>query len=87
MKKPPKKISFFFFAILIISFLIIRTRSCPATTVWSDNFDDGNYDGWTVQDGNFSVAGQTLRAGKYHARINCSSEVAYGTWSFEVLIN
>lgn len=31
------------------------SASCTGTLLFSDNFDDGNYDGWTVADGSFTV--------------------------------
>jgi hypothetical protein len=63
-------------AILILIFLSASmVATCRASTIWSDNFDDGNLDGWTVSGtsmfsgartelakGNFSVADKTLRA-------------------------
>ncbi|MGY5863536.1 MAG: hypothetical protein RTV41_02970 [Candidatus Thorarchaeota archaeon] len=64
---------------------------------WSDDFNDGDIDDWTVQGwnmttdppsalpGNFTADDQTLRA--YDEETNKAthnSTVAYGTWSFDV---
>ncbi|MFX1580512.1 MAG: hypothetical protein ACFFBJ_12740 [Promethearchaeota archaeon] len=61
---------------------------------WSDDFNDGNIDGWTVQgwddnftdtSGNFTADDHTLRAydedtsQAYH-----TSNVSYGTWTFDL---
>lgn len=56
-----------------------------AAVVWSDDFNDGNYLGWTITFGAFSAAENTLRGDSddwnyaYH-----SSTVAEGTWHFDV---
>ncbi len=65
--------------------LLIQPPPCRAATVWSDNFNDGNLDGWTVDTGEFSAADNTMRGNigmasrGYH-----TSTVATGTWSFDV---
>ncbi|MFX0173590.1 MAG: hypothetical protein ACFE9L_17000 [Candidatus Hodarchaeota archaeon] len=75
-----------------IGFLVVsifRPTLCAATVVWSDNFDDGNYDGWTVQNGSFSAADHSLQASgslEWHL-VNHSSSIAYETWSIDVYIN
>jgi hypothetical protein len=63
-----------------------------AAEVWSDNFDDGNYDGWTVEEGGYRVTDGVLENyfvdidTHYHIIWN-SSSVTEGTWSFDVNIN
>jgi len=62
-----------------------------ATSDWSDDFEDGNYDGWTVIQGDFSVIGGELTGttngpGDSHASIYRESNVTLGTWSFDVNI-
>jgi hypothetical protein len=61
--------------VLLFASMIFITPS-RASVVWSDNFDDGNLDGWTISgasyyarkngsikaEGNFSAADKTLRA-------------------------
>ena len=59
---------------------------CRASPVWSDNFDDLNYDGWTVMNGTFTAADGTLRPtglSSYYIIVHPSS-VTTGTWSFDV---
>lgn len=61
-----------------------------AAVVWSDNFDDGNYDGWTVTGGSFTVTDGQLEVatmnGEYPALIEHQSNVTMGTWSFDIHI-
>ncbi|MHA2373804.1 MAG: hypothetical protein ACXAEB_12355 [Candidatus Thorarchaeota archaeon] len=71
---------------------------CSATEVWSDDFNDGNYDGWTIEginmtadppeliDGNFSVDDGLLRATGENGWNLAShpSTVATGTWMFDI---
>ncbi len=58
--------------------LLILTAFAPVPshaveTVWSDDFNDGNYDGWTVVNGTWSASGSMLKAiqdvswGGYHS--------------------
>ena len=39
--------------IILLCISMFMTVPCKASTVWSDNFDDGNYYGWTVMNGTF----------------------------------
>ena len=44
--------------IITLTFLLmIGIFSAPvsAAVVWSDNFDDGDYDGWTILEGTFDT--------------------------------
>lgn len=73
--------------------LVILTASPPlieAATVWSDNFNDGNFDGWTVSRGIFavsSIAGASYsllgNQGDYSV-IHHDSSIVVGTWSFRL---
>ncbi|MHA2213967.1 MAG: hypothetical protein ACW992_12470 [Candidatus Thorarchaeota archaeon] len=66
--------------------------NAPAAVVWSDDFTDGNMDGWTTWayfggDANFSVddgivysQGDTINIASH------PSDVVHGTWSFDILI-
>jgi len=58
-----------------------------AAVVWSDNFDDGNYDGWTVTEGAFDVIDgclvQVSDGDLGHSIWHESSQVV-GTWSLDV---
>ena len=69
-------------------------QSAAAVPVWSDDFDNRNYNGWTVKTGTFSCADRTL-AGTYDStpegnsmrfdnEIWINSTVSYGTWSFDL---
>ena len=79
-----RKISITFLIILLCASWF-TTFPCEAATVWSDDFDDGDYEGWTVTIGSFSAEENTLEAGTgdlnfvYHP-----SSVATGTWSFDI---
>lgn len=68
-----------------------RATSSEAV-VWSDDFDDKEFDGWTFQ-GNFTAAEGTLKALECptcrHGMNLAShpSPIAYGTWSFDIYIS
>jgi len=76
-------------AFLLTSQLVIATD----TLVWSDDFEDGDYDGWTVQSGGFEVSGGVLRANldphvtEDFNLITHPSAVGNGTWTFDVLLD
>jgi hypothetical protein len=57
--------------------------------MWSDDFNDENYDGWTVLAGTFIVEDGILKTGPGDFNtIRCPSYgPATGTWSFDVLAN
>ena len=90
-------------AVFVILCLGITTLSAEADRIvsqnsgWSDDFNDGNIDGWTVQGwnytedpptslpGNFTADDLTLRAygeGTNHAYH--TSATAYGSWCFDL---
>ena len=87
--------------LIIIGMLLVTTAfqvPVKAATSWSDNFDDGDYDGWTTTgvnssyyipeyiDANFTIENGMLKAlGPEWNHANHSSNVAYGTWHFDVL--
>jgi hypothetical protein len=70
-----------------------------ATEIWSDNFNDGNYDGWTIDTdgfpgGDFSAANGVLNVtvvsgmapwGYYSSGIWHPSTVSTGTWEFDLI--
>ncbi|MHA1908654.1 MAG: hypothetical protein ACW98Y_15235 [Candidatus Thorarchaeota archaeon] len=65
-----------------------------AAIVWSDNFDDGNMDGWVTHEfqgltPNFTVIdGVVYSQGEDLLNIaGHDSTVVYGTWSFDIYIN
>ena len=73
--------------IILLCISLYMAYPCKAATVWSDDFDDGDYDGWTVTVGSFSAEENTLEAGSGDANlVYHPSSVATGTWSFDILI-
>jgi hypothetical protein len=74
-------------AILAITGFTPITSS--AVAVWSDDFDDRDYDDWTVLDGAFSAENQCLcpnGSDEYHS-IQHNSPNAYGSWIFDLYFN
>jgi hypothetical protein len=81
---------------LFLIFPFIQLPLCYADVVWSEDFEDGNLDGWMIVLGGFSVEDGTLRStvtkkmdpfrefylmsGMYHP-----STVSVGTWSFDFM--
>ena len=73
--------------LLLVAFIPIPAY---AAEVWSDDFDDGNYDDWTVTEGEFTCADGYLEvtehtggtAGSWSG-IYRNSTVTSGTWSFD----
>lgn len=56
-----------------------------AATVWSDDFNDGNYTGWTVDEGTYSAVNYRLEnTGEPLNTIRHASTVTTGTWSFDL---
>ncbi|MHA2095462.1 MAG: COG1470 family protein, partial [Candidatus Hodarchaeales archaeon] len=98
MIRTAKKFSIFpvFIVLMIITtFSLAGVVSTPLTVVWSDDFSDGNLDGWTIQGGDYTVANEMLQAaggisynfwGDFN-RITHPSSIAYGTWSFDIELN
>ncbi|UCE10696.1 MAG: hypothetical protein JSW61_01830 [Candidatus Thorarchaeota archaeon] len=64
----------------------------PSAVVWSDDFNDGDMDGWETWeyfggDVNFTVVdGIVYSGGDGINMASHDSNVAYGTWSFDILI-
>ena len=60
--------------------------------IWSDDFDDGDFDGWTVVYGNWTVTNNSLQAlaSRYTYNqggfITHPSSIAFGTWSLDIKI-
>jgi hypothetical protein len=62
---------------------------CKADVVWSDDFDDGNYDGWGAWNATYSAADHTLKLVSVldnNFAIGHLSKVTNGTWSFDELV-
>jgi hypothetical protein len=84
--KSMSKYSVLFLVVLLCaSFFTAFGAQCKAATVWSDNFDSGNYNGWTVTNGTFSAADHTLRSVGGGGVIIHPSSVTTGTWSFDIM--
>ena len=85
---------------LLVATLILQP-AVQATEVWSDNFDDGNYDGWTIHHGDITAeefvlaANTSLNFQDYSGgvdvsdfdRISHDSSTSIGTWSFDISFN
>jgi len=74
---------------ILLCFSLSMAFPCKADIVWSDNFDDGNYDGWYVVNGTFSAIDHTLKpvlGDNQYLWIAHFSTVSNGTWSFDVLV-
>ncbi|MHA2159253.1 MAG: hypothetical protein ACXABE_10180 [Candidatus Thorarchaeota archaeon] len=60
-----------------------------AAVVWEDNFDDGNYDDWTVSQGSWNASNGYLEAvygtDLLHEIWHNSSQIE-GTWSFDIFL-
>lgn len=74
--------------VVMLHISLFVTFPCKADVVWSDDFNDGNYDGWFVDNGTFSAEDHTLKpiSGDNTYTIRHLSRVTNGTWSFDVLL-
>ncbi|MGD2072847.1 MAG: hypothetical protein PVG65_05100, partial [Candidatus Thorarchaeota archaeon] len=64
---------------------------CNAAEVWSDDFDDGNSDGWNISSGDFTCANGYLETTEVAAPSTGSliyheSSIQHGTWSFDAYL-
>jgi hypothetical protein len=77
------------FLVILLCTTLFTSFPCKAAIVWSDNFNDGNYDGWTVLNGTFIVEDGILKTGPGDFNvISCPSYgPSTGTWSFDLLAN
>ncbi|MHA2428993.1 MAG: hypothetical protein ACXADB_13300 [Candidatus Hermodarchaeia archaeon] len=85
------------FLALIFICLYSNVNEGHAEVVWSDDFEDGDTEGWNIAQGNFSVEDGTLRStveGKvpgasldrqYLSLAYHPSTVSVGTWSFDYM--
>ena len=75
-------------SVLFLLTLLFITQTCSAVVIWQEDFNDGDYAGWTIYQGDFEITGNALVAnGSYGIWnfIRHPSTVAYGTWTFDVL--
>ncbi|WP_455284974.1 hypothetical protein [[Eubacterium] cellulosolvens] len=54
-------------ALLLSVLILVGDRTCRAAEVWSDDFNDGNYDGWTVFGLDFTTEPSTQLVANYSA--------------------
>jgi hypothetical protein len=72
-------------AVLLLSVSLAPLQASGAV-VWSDEFEDGNFDGWTVDTGEFAVEGGMLTVtGSLFSVISHESITNEGTWSFDMI--
>ncbi len=91
-----KKFIHILFSILIMLISGIAIPPCKSEVVWSEDFDDGDMEGWTVTQGNFTVENGYLESivnEKYledYYQLSCAfthSTVTVGTWSFDIMFD
>jgi hypothetical protein len=82
-----------------LAMVVLCISTCATTSnaavIWEDDFDDGNFDGWTICNNtavnpasNWSAVNNYLRIEqKDSGTISYPSNVAYGTWSFDFKAN
>ena len=92
------------FAILfLLCWMGYSPLACRGTVVWSDDFNDGNYDGWTICENvalgeiwpyaglngsQWTVTNNYLQLDQEEKGvISYPSTIAYGTWSFDFKLN
>jgi hypothetical protein len=85
-------------AMVVLMSLLVGCSSTPAETtptpdtsiVWSDDFEDGDTEGWerwgSSKDEDFSVSEGILSFGSNGGIIRHPSTVTIGTWSFDVFL-
>ncbi len=74
-------------SLLVLScFLVLALAAipCSATEVWSDNFDDGNLDGWFAG-ASATVVDGCLRGAGLPAEVHRPCNLSCGSWSLDVL--
>ncbi|UCH04348.1 MAG: hypothetical protein JSW05_12385 [Candidatus Thorarchaeota archaeon] len=70
--------------IFLICFIGLGPLPCAADLIWSDNFNDGDFDGWTPKVGLFTAENYMLEpTGSLGAASHTSTNTS-GTWSFSV---
>ena len=84
--------------VMLVLCLSVCTTTSDAAVVWEDNFDDGNYDGWTILGyesdtslvmipGNFSAAEGMLTVLDDDMNVaRRESTTSVGTWSFDMFV-
>ena len=82
-------VAFLVLSLCLLCSLVFNGPWCTAQLSWSDNFNDGNYDGWTVFEGSYNASSLSLNTTGtdtdnfiYH-----NSSAAFGFWSFDLFVN
>ena len=76
-----------FLGLTFLSFLQpVMMTGCRAAIVWNDNFNDTDYNGWTLELGSFNAVDGTLRGVDATNAIRHDTATTTGTWSFDVQI-
>ncbi len=83
-----KRYIFCISVLLATSLIMLPGSDVDATVIWSDDFNDGNYDDWTTDVVSFSAANEYLEYTEDNSpgvisKIYHNSTVNYGTWSFD----
>lgn len=74
-------------ATVLIGLVLVLSSFTPltATVIWSEDFNDGNYDGWAVALGSFHITAGSLRSEDSSDLYNTiweNSSTTVGTWNF-----
>jgi hypothetical protein len=76
----------FWSVVLMIAFLAFQNvPHVEATVMWTDDFEDGDYVGWTILNGTWSSASNYLQGTANYSTIFHESSVDYGTLTFDIL--
>jgi len=82
---PSPRIRLWLAGFLILTCTLVKVSPGRAATVWSDDFSDGDYAGWTVEAGTFTAVNYRLEnAGDILNSVFHASTVATGTWRFDL---
>jgi len=73
--------------LICLVFVFSLIPNSAAVVVWADDFNDGNYNGWTVEEGEWDASTYALKGvpGPWIIRIWHPSTQTTGTWSFDLL--
>jgi len=80
---------------MLVLCVSVCTTSSDATVIWSDDFNNGNYDGWLICNNTVVNPPSAWSAANHYLQIDQGdsgtishpSTLAYGTWSFDFKAN
>ena len=75
-----------FIAIFVIC-LVSTLNLGQAEVVWSEDFDDGDYDGWSLNLGEVTAEDQFFRNLERLTILSHESTITVGTWSFDAFFH